>query len=148
MAKYLEDFSAGDVSVFGSYAVTAAEIKSFAAAYDPQPFHLDETAGAASAMGVFCASGWHTAGMAMRMVVDENIRLDAKSLGSPGVDEIRWLRPVVPGDILSIRVTIQDVRPSFSKPDRGTVRFRNEVINQHGDIAMTYVATGFYLRRP
>jgi acyl dehydratase len=148
VTQYLEDLPVGHVSLFGSYAVTAEEIKSFAKAYDPQPFHLDEAAGATSAMGVFCASGWHTASMAMRMAVDENQRLGAQFLGSPGVDEIRWLRPVVPGDILSVRVTVQDVWLSSSKPDRGTIRLGHEVINQRGDIVMTYIATVFYLRRP
>jgi acyl dehydratase len=148
MARYLEDFAVGAVTTFGSYAVTAEEIKKFAAAYDPQIFHLDETAGAASAMGVFCASGWHTAAMAMRMVVDENVRHGNTSLGSPGVDEIRWLRPVVPGDILSVRITVLDVKPSASKTDRGAVRTRTEVLNQHNTIVMTYIAAAFYLRQP
>jgi acyl dehydratase len=147
MTRYLEDFAVNAVITFGSYTVTADEIKRFAAAYDPQIFHLDEAAGAASAMGVFCASGWHTAAMTMRMVVDENVRLGIASLGSPGVDEIRWLRPVVPGDILSVRITVLDVKPSASKADRGAVRTRTEVLNQHGTIVMTYMATSFYLRR-
>ncbi len=144
--KYWEDFAVGEIQEFGHYEVTAAEIKAFAAQYDPQPFHLDEAAGAESAMGVFCASGWHTAAISMRMILDA--RDGACSLGSPGVDEIRWLRPVVPGDILSMRRTVLDVRPSFSKPDRGSARFHNEVLNQRGEIVMTYVATGFFSRRP
>jgi acyl dehydratase len=147
MGQYLEDLTTGSVSTFGSYTVTTEEIKSFAAAYDPQPFHLDEAAGATSAMGVFCASGWHTASMAMRMVVDNNKQLGARFLGSPGIDEIRWLRPVVPGDILSVRVTVLDVKASASKPDRGAVKSKTEVLNQDGAVVMTYVATGFYLRR-
>jgi acyl dehydratase len=148
MARYLEEFTIGTVSSFGSYAVTADEIKKFATAYDPQIFHLDEAAGAASAMGVFCASGWHTASMAMRMVVDYNKQQGVQLLGSPGVEDIRWLRPVVPGHILSVRVTVLDVKRSASKADRGAVRSKTDVLNQDGDTVMTYVATGFYLRQP
>jgi acyl dehydratase len=147
MTSWFEDFVVGTVRVHGQYEVTADEIKDFAARYDPQSFHLDEAAGAASAMGVFCASGWHTAAMAMRMMVDEGKRSGGQSMGSPGVDELRWLMPVEPGDRLSLRQTTIDVRASASKPDRGMVRTKTEVLNQHGTVVMHFTGMAFYSRR-
>jgi acyl dehydratase len=147
MAIYLEDFTVGAVLEHGRYEVTAAEIKAFAGQYDPQTFHLDEEAGAKSAMGVFCASGWHTAAMAMRMMVDEGKRKGGQSMGSPGIDELRWLRPVLPGDILSLRQTIFDVRPSASKLDRGLVQSKTEVLNQRGEVVMHFAGMVFYKKR-
>jgi acyl dehydratase len=145
--RYFEDFVVGSERRFGRYEVTAAEIKEFAAKYDPQPFHLDEAAGAASAMGTFCASGWHTAGMAMRMMVDEGAKHDARGMGSPGVDSLRWLRPVLPGDILSVQQTVLDAKASASKSDRGVVQSRCDVYNQRGDVVMTFTASAFYAKR-
>jgi acyl dehydratase len=148
VAVYLEDFVVGAVHAHGHYEVTTAEIKDFATKYDPQTFHLDEEEGAKSAMGVFCASGWHTAAMAMRMMVDEGKREGGQSLGGAGIDELRWLRPVLPGDILSLRQTVLEVKASASKPDRGIVRSRTEVLNQHADVVMHFIGSVFYPRRP
>ncbi len=147
MAVYLEDFVVGSVAEHGRYDVTTAEIKDFASKYDPQSFHLDEAEGVKSAMGVFCASGWHTAAMAMRMMVEDGKRSGGQSLGSPGIDELRWLRPVLPGDVLSLRATVLEVKPSASKPDRGLVRSRTEVLNQQGEVVMHFTGMVFYRRR-
>lgn len=148
--RYWEDFSVGDKHLFGHYPVTADEIKAFAGRYDPQPFHLDEQAGAKSAMGVFCASGWHTAAMAMRMMVDwlHTTGAAQTSLGSPGVDTLRWLRPVVPGETLSMQTEVIDKKPSSSRPDLGSVHVHYVVMNQHHEQKMHFVGIGLFKRRP
>lgn len=144
---YLDDFTEGAVQEFGRYAVSAEEIVDFARRYDPQPFHLDEAAAKASIYGGLIGSGWMTCAIAMRMVCDHYL-LRAVSLGSPGVDQIRWKQPVRPGDVLRMRLTVLEVRPSQSKPDRGVVRAGWEVINQRDDVVMTSVGMGLYKRRP
>ncbi|MBI2962411.1 MAG: MaoC family dehydratase, partial [Deltaproteobacteria bacterium] len=115
---YLEDFRVGEIIELGSRAVGRDEIIEFGRRYDPQPFHVDEQAARESIYGGLIASGWHTASMFMRLMVDGMIA-GSRSMGSPGVDEIRWLKPVRPGDTLRGRVVILEVVPSRSKPDRG-----------------------------
>lgn len=143
---YWEDFPAGKVREFGAYAVTAEEIMEFASKYDPQPFHLSEEAGKASLFGGLCASGWHTCAMAMRMMCDEFL-LETASLGSPGLENIRWLKPVRPGDILHIRSVVLEARPMESKPHVGLVRVRWEILNQKNEEVAQMEGYGMYRRR-
>ena len=133
--KYFEDIVPGAVDEFGSIEVTAEEIVAFARKFDPQPFHLDEEAAKASLFGGLAASGWHTASLMMRMLVD-NVLWPESSLGSPGVDELRWMKPVRPGDRLSVRMTILETTRSRSKPDRGVVRSLVAVLNQERAVVM------------
>ena len=143
---YLEDFVVGDVVELGSCSVSREEIIEFARRYDPQPFHVDEEAAKHSIFGGLIASGWHTASMFMRLFVDGLIAGGA-SLGSPGVDEIRWLKPVRPGDTLTARAIVLETVPSRSKPDRGHIRVRYELFNQRGEQAMTMISRSIYRRR-
>ena len=143
--RYWEDFAVGDVTEFGPVTVSAAEIVEFASRYDPQPFHLDEEAGKASPFGGLIASGWHTTALFMGMFV-RAVLLDSASLGSPGVEEIRWTAPVRPGDTLTGRSTVAEVRPSSTNPRRGTVFTTNEVFNQNGIVVMTLKARGLFAR--
>jgi len=145
--RYWEDFAVGDVTLFGPVTVDAEEIVEFASRYDPQPFHLDEEAGKATPFGGLIASGWHTTALFMGMFV-RAVLLDSASLGSPGVDEIRWTAPVRPGDTLSGRSTVTDVKPSSTNPGRGTVFTTNEVFNQDGVLVLSLKARGFFARRP
>jgi acyl dehydratase len=144
--RYWEDFEVGDATDLGPVTVTAEEIVEFASRYDPQPFHLDEEAGRASPFGGLVASGWHTTALFMSMFV-RAILLDSASIGSPGVDEIRWRAPVRPGDTLTGRTTITDIQPSSTNPGRGTVFTTNEVYNQDGVLVLTMKARGFFARR-
>lgn len=134
--RYFEDFRPGEVIEFGDYLVTEEEIVDFARRYDPQPFHVDRRAAAESIYGGLIASGWMTGSIMMRLLVDHFIA-PASSMGSPGVDEVRWSRPVRPGDRLHVRVTIVDTKRSQSKPDRGIVQVQQEMINQQGDTVMS-----------
>lgn len=134
--RYFEDFRPGEVIEFGEYLVTEEEIVEFARRYDPQPFHVDRKAAAESIYGGLIASGWMTGSIMMRLLVDHFIA-PASSMGSPGVDEVRWSRPVRPGDRLHVRVTIVDTKRSQSKPDRGIVQVQQEMINQQGDTVMS-----------
>lgn len=138
-ARYFEDYVPDTVHEFGVIEVGQEEVIEFARRYDPQDFHTDPERAAASAFGGLIASGWHTAGMMMRLYADHYLSKVA-SLGSPGVDELRWLKPVRPGDRLSIRVTIESARRSRSRPDRGVVHSFIEVINQDGDVVMSMKA--------
>jgi acyl dehydratase len=144
--RYFEDFRIGEVAELGPVTVTAEEIVEFATRYDPQPFHIDPEAARQSPFGGLIASGWHTTALFMGMFV-RDVLLDSASLGSPGVDEIRWLAPVRPGDRLRARSTIVDVRPSATNGRRGTVHTHNEVLNQDGTVVMTMKARGFFARR-
>jgi acyl dehydratase len=144
---YFEDAAVGDVLELGSRTVSEAEILTFAQDFDPQPFHIDPEAAAQSIFGGIIASGWHTCALTMRLMVDSFLSR-AASLGSPGVEHIRWLQPVRPGDTLIARIVVLDVRPSQSKPDRGSVQMRTEVTNQAGDLVMTMESTGLVGRRP
>lgn len=145
--RWLEDFHAGDVAEFGDEPVSEAEIIAFAARYDPQSFHTDPQAAQAGLYGGLIASGWHTAALMMRLLVGHFIPPNA-SLGSPGVDELRWTLPVRPGDRLRLRVTVLEVVPSRSKPDRGMVRQSIEVLNQTGATVMTLRGMLMFRRRP
>ena len=127
--------------------VTEEEILAFARRYDPQPFHVDAKAAGDSIYGGLIASGWMTASLAMRMMVDHYISVPA-SMGSPGMDELRWLQPVRPGDRLHMQVTVLEARPSQSKPDRGAILFLWEVLNQNAQTVMTLKGWGLYRRRP
>lgn len=147
-ASYFEDLVPGMTFDFGSVEVTAEEIIRFARQFDPQPFHLDEAAAKASPFGGLVASGWHTASMCMRMVVDNLFVPGSGSIGSPGLDELRWLKPVRPGDVLRAHLEVLDVTPSRSKPDRGSSRIRYDVINQKNEKVMSFIGLGMFLRRP
>jgi acyl dehydratase len=139
--KYFEDYVPGSVYEFGTIAMEEKEMIDFATRYDPQVFHTDPDAARNSPFGGLIASGWHTAALAMRLLVDHYIS-HAACLGSPGADEIRWLRPVRAGDVLSIRVTVLEARRSHSKPDRGIVTSLVEVLNQNREVVMTRKAVG------
>jgi acyl dehydratase len=145
--RYYEDFTVGEVTEIGPVGVSEEEIVQFASLYDPQPFHIDPEAATSSPFGGLIASGWHTTALFMGMFV-RGILLDSASLGSPGVEEIRWTAPVRPGDRLTGRVTVTDVQPSAKTPGRGTVFTTNEVFNQNGERVMTLKARGFFARRP
>jgi acyl dehydratase len=134
--RYFEDYIVGMVSEFGDAAVTAEEIMEFARRYDPQDMHIDPVAAAQGAFGGLIASGWHTAGMMMRLFAEHYLSKIA-TLPSPGIDELRWVRPVRPGDRLRVRVTVLEANRSRSKPDRGMVRSLVEVLNQNNDVVMS-----------
>jgi acyl dehydratase len=144
---YLEDFAPGQVRESPPRTLTKDEIVAFARQYDPQPFHLDEEAARRSVFGGLIASGWQTVGIMMRLLWDTFLK-DTSSLGSPGSDEIRWLKPVRPGDTLRARFTIVEVTPSRTKLDRGIVRTFTEVMNQHDEVVMTHRGMGMFGRRP
>ena len=134
--RYLDDLRVGEAWDYGPRTVTREEIVAFAREFDPQPFHLDEEAGRRAHFGGLIASGWHTTALCQRMVVD-GLTSGAESLGSPGVDELRWRRPVRPGDELRLRVECVEVKPSRSRPDRGRARFHYELRNQNAEVVMT-----------
>lgn len=144
---YFEDLEAGAVYDLGSVVVDEAEVIEFATRFDPQPFHIDPEAAAESHFGGIVASGWHTCAMFMRLFVD-NFTKDSASMGSPGMEELRWLAPVRPGDELAATFTILSTRPSASKPDRGFVESMWQMTNQDGVVVMTLRGTGMYGRRP
>ncbi len=145
--RYFEDYPIGEIVEFGDQEVTEDEIVGFAQRYDPQPFHTDRKAASDSIYGGIIASGWMTGSIAMRLMVDHYIS-PLSSMGSPGIDELRWLKPVRPGDRLRVRVTVIDSRPSQSKPDRGMILLSWEVINQKAENVLTMKAWGMYRRRP
>ena len=144
--RYFEDYVVGAVYEYGYASVTEAEIIAFAERFDPQPIHVDTQFAASGPFGGLIASGWHTAAIAMRLVVDHYVSKVA-SLASPGVDELRWPTPVRPGDSLRLRTTILETRRSRSKPDRGLIRTRAELLNQHDQTALSLVAMNLLLLR-
>jgi len=144
---YFEDYVPGSVHEFGPAVVDEAEIVEFASRYDPQPIHTDPQWARSGPFGGLIASGWHTAAIMMRLLVDQYLP-PAASLGSPGIAELRWLRPVRPGDELRVRVTVIEARPSRSKPDRGLLRSRIEVLEAGGSAVMTLTALNMIRRRP
>jgi acyl dehydratase len=144
--RYFEDYLPGAVFEYGNIRVTEAEIIEFARRYDPQYMHVDAEAAARGRFGGLVASGWHTAAVTMRLVVD-NFLPKAASLASPGLDELRWLKPVRPGDVLRIRVTVVEATPSRSRPDRGMVRSFVETLNQDGDVVMSMKPMNIIRRR-
>lgn len=143
---YWEDLEPGSVRELGSVTPTAQEILEFASKFDPQPFHLDEEAGRRSVFGALCASGWHTCSMAMRLTVD-NFLNESSSMGSPGLENIRWMKPVYPGDTLRLTYRVTESRPLNSKPDIGLVRAIWEMYNQHGEQVMQMEGYGMFRRR-
>jgi acyl dehydratase len=136
----------GDVREFGAMPVTREAILAFAGQFDPQPFHLDDAAAEASLFGKLSASGWHTCAMAMRMMCDAYL-LESSSLGSPGIDNLRWTKPVHPGDTLSVRLTTLDARPMASRPSVGLVLSKWEVLNQRRELVLTMQGWGMFGRR-
>ena len=144
--RWFEDYVPGAVHDLGSVVVDEQEVIAFARQFDPQPFHLDKERAEESVFGGLIASGWHTACMAMRLIVDHYLS-EASSEGSPGIDELRWLRPVRPGDQLTVRITILDARRSRSRPERGIVRSQIDTLNQDGEVVMHLTSTIFIRRR-
>lgn len=144
--RYLEDYEPGSVHVFGAISVDEADIIEFARRFDPQVFHTAPQAARKTVFGGVIASGWHTASLMMRLFVDHYLSAVA-SLGSPGVDELRWIEPVRPGDTLSLRVTVEETRRSRSKPDRGVLISFIEVINQNDSVVMSMRAVNMLLCR-
>ena len=146
--QYFEDLRIGEESYFGSYEVTREEVIAFAEKYDPQPFHLSDEAAAKTHFGRLAASGWHTCAMTMAMLVEGGKDDPHAGLGSPGVDELRWLKPVYPGDTLSVETQIVEVTPSRSKPDIGSFRSNVTVFNQHDEPVMRMTSIVLMQRRP
>lgn len=146
MPLTFEDFQPGHFATLGPRHVTRAEITAFASEFDPQPMHLDEDAATESMAGGLTGSGWHMCALAMRMQVDGFIGRSA-SLSGLGVDEVRWLAPLRPGDDLTLQVHVEEARPSQSRPDRGIVRIRAEMYNASGTRLMTIVSNGLFRRR-
>ncbi len=146
--KYLEDMVVGAEVHFGSYDVTREEVLEFARKYDPQPFHLSDEAAAKTHFGRLAASGWHTCAMTMSVLVDHLQREPQAGLGSPGVDELRWLIPVFPGDTLQVYGKIVAVTPSRSKPELGSIRTEMTVNNQKGATVMRFTSIVLMQRRP
>ena len=145
---YLEDLEVGRKASFGSYRVTREEVLAFARQYDAQPFHLSDEAAAQTHFGRIAASGWHTCAMTMAMIV-ENLGADPQAgLGSPGVDELRWLKPVYPGDTLRVESEVAEVTPSRSKPDIGSFRTLVTVFNQDDVAVLTFTSIVLMRRRP
>jgi len=144
--RFFEDYEAGRAYEFGAIAVNEKDIIDFARKFDPQDFHMDPVKAARHPFGGIVASGWHTVSLAMRLYVDHYLSHVA-SLGSPGVDEVRWPNPLRPGDTLRIRVTILETRPSRSKRDRGIVRARVEAVNQKDDLLLSMIVVSFLGRR-
>lgn len=146
--KYFEDVEVGLKLSFGQYQVTREEVVDFASRYDPQPFHLSDEAAAKTHFGRLSASGWHTSAMMMAMLVENMKDAQQAGLGSPGLDELRWLKPVYPGDTLRCESEVLDKRPSGSRPEMGSFRSRTTVFNQHGEPVMTVVSIGLIATRP
>ena len=146
--QYFEDIEVGTKSSFGHYEVTREEVIAFAAKYDPQAFHLSDEAAAATHFGRLSASGWHTCAMTMSMVVANLAAHSQAGLGSPGIDELRWLKPVYPGDTLRCETEVIEKRPSKSRPEMGSFRSRMTVLNQHDVPVMTFLSIGLIRTRP
>lgn len=146
MAYAFEDMAAGQHFDCGAYEVTRDEILEFARKYDPQPFHTDEAAATQTIYRGLIASGWHTCAVAMRRMYDGFLK-NAAAIGSPGFGEIRFIKPVRPGDVLEVSFEVLDVTPSRSKPDRGAITTKTYVLNQKGELAVTIIATTMMLRR-
>ncbi len=146
MTRYWEDFKVGEVEQIGDTVIGRDEMIEFARQYDPQPFHIDEAAAKQSMYGGLIASGWHTCAVVMRLMCDAYLAQSA-SVGSPGIDQLKWLKPVRPGDAISARRTTLETRPSKSKPDLGIVNNLWEVFNQKGEMVMSMQGYGMFRRR-
>ena len=147
MARYLEDFAVGQTFGSGRVRVDAERIKSFAAEFDPQPFHLDEDAAHGTIFGGLAASGWHTAALTMRLLVESELRPIGGIVGA-GFDEFRWPRPVRPGDELRLESEILEVRPSKSRPQQGLIKVKTTTLNQDGEAVQVLIANLLVPRRP
>ena len=147
MTRYLEDFEPGQKFGSNRLAVEASRIKSFAAEFDPQPFHLDESAARDTFFKGLAASGWHTAAITMRLLVDGELKPAGGIIGA-GFDEMRWPKPVRPGDELRVESEILEVRPSKSRPDQGVIKVRTTTLNQDGEPVQVFVGNLIVLRRP
>jgi acyl dehydratase len=145
--QYFEEVVVGTQRETGTKLVDKNEIIEFAREFDPQPFHTDEAAAKASIYGGLIASGWHTAAMVMRLLVDSFVG-KASTTGSPGFDNLRWLKPVRPGDVIRVRSTCIEKIPSKSRPNLGAVKFTTEVLNQNDETVMSLTSIGLYNRRP
>jgi len=145
---YFEDLNVGDETIYGTYEVTREEVLEFARKYDPQPFHLSDEEAAKTHFGRIAASGWHTGSMAMACIARYVVAHGHQGLGAPGIDELRWRKPVYPGDTLTISGTVVDTTPSRSKPEIGSVRTETVVTNQHGEKVMTFTSIVLIRRRP
>jgi acyl dehydratase len=143
---YWEDLKPGSVRDLGTITPTAEDIKAFAAQFDPQPFHMDEEAAKDSVFGALCASGWHTCSMAMRLMVT-NFLHESSSMGSPGLESVKWLKPVFPGDTLNLKHSITESRPLNTRPDIGLVRTTWEMFNQDGGKVLHMEGYGMFRRR-
>ena len=146
--KYFEDIAVGHETLFGHYDVTREEVLEFARRYDPQPFHLSDEAAARTHFGRIAASGWHSCAMTMAVIARFVVEDEQAGLGSPGVDELRWLKPVYPGDRLTVRGTVVEKIPSRSKPDIGIIRTRTVVSNQDGVDVMSFTSIVLMQRSP
>ena len=145
---YFEDCTVGTETLFGHYDVTRDEVLEFARKYDPQPFHLSDEAAARTHFGRLAASGWHTCAMTMAVIARYVVETGQAGLGSPGVDELRWLKPVYPGDRLTVRGKVIDSIPSRSKPNIGVIRSENTITNQDDVPVMRFTSIVMMLRRP
>ena len=145
---YFEDCVVGESRSFGQYEVTRESVLAFARQFDPQPFHLDDEAAAKTPFGRLAASGWHTCAMTMRMMVEHWTAIGLESLGSPGLEDLRWLKPVYPGDILHVHYECLDRRPSLSRPDIGLVKGAWRTVNQDDVTVCSFTATTMVRRRP
>ncbi len=140
--RYFEDVEVGETSAYGSYEVTREEVMQFASQYDPQPFHLDDEAAAATHFGRLSASGWHTCAMTMRMMVDHMAEHKQASLGSPGIDQLRWKKPVYPGDTLRVEAELLEKRRSATRPEMGFVKSRQKIFNQDDELVLEMFSNG------
>lgn len=147
MTKYFDDFVVGEIIELGAVDVTEDAILDFAREFDPQVFHTDPVAAVESPFGGLIASGWHTCSMFMRLLYD-GLLSDSSSQGSSGMEELRWLVPVRPGDTLRAVYTVLDAQRSSTKPNRGTVTFRSEMVNQNDEFVLRMVGRGLYGTRP
>ena len=145
---YLEDLEVGQTTYFGSVTVSREEVIAFAERYDPQPFHLSDEAAAKTHFGRLAASGWHSCAMTMGVIARHVVDTEQAGLGSPGIDELRWLKPVYPGDTLHVSSEIVEVKPSRSKPDIGSFRSATIVTNQDGVPVLTFTSIVLMQRRP
>lgn len=143
---YWEDLEPGSVRELGSITPSAEDIKEFAEQFDPQPFHIDEAAGRRSIFGNLCASGWHTCALAMKLAV-ENFLNESSSMGSPGLENLRWLKPVYPGDTLRLQHTVLESRPLRTRTDIGLVRSSWDLFNQNGEKVLHMEGYGMFRRR-
>lgn len=146
--QYFEDIEVGSKTCFGSYKVDRDEVIDFAEKYDPQPFHLSDEAAAQTHFGRLSASGWHSCAMMMAMLVEQFKNIDHAGLGSPGVDELRWKKPVYPGDTLRCEAEVIEKTPSRSRPEMGSFRSRMVVFNQNDEPVMSAISISLVQRRP